>query len=67
MKKHPDEQLDLDFDSPAREIGFAAQYAKPNLLSLVHSQPKTSCDKNTRSDREKILSEVVSYARKLSW
>jgi hypothetical protein len=67
MKKHPDVQLDLNFDSPIAVVDVPVERDQSFSLKLVHSQPKFSNEKNTQSDREKILFEVVSYARKLSW
>lgn len=68
MKKDPNEQLSFDF---ALENATARNRSMDHKigLKLVHcSNIGETANRNDEAlEREKILSSVVSYARKLAW
>jgi hypothetical protein len=70
MKKDPKEQpkqLSLDFDSTAAQFRNATVQLRPMGLTLAYSSgPSTPPDRET-NERELIISQTVSFARKLSW
>lgn len=65
MKKSPSDQLVLDFNSPLPLNDHAC--VKPSSLKLVYSRSENKQKNNEASERERILAEVVAYARTLSW
>lgn len=69
MKKDPKEhakQLSLDFDSPAG-YGIGTPAPRPAGLTLAYSAPSSSSTYKETTERELIISETLSFARKLSW
>ena len=67
MNKIPDGQLNLDFDKLSSSSGNISSCNKPSPLMLVHSVTEISREKKQTTEREKILSDVVSYAKLLNW
>jgi hypothetical protein len=70
MKKDPKEQpkqLSLDFDSTAASFRNVKVQLGPMGLTLAYSSgPSVRPNKET-NERELIISQTVSFARKLSW
>jgi hypothetical protein len=69
MKNDPEEyakQLSFDFDSPLIQTGVDIPVRRTTGLTLVYSAPSASICKET-AERDLIISEALSFARKLSW
>jgi hypothetical protein len=67
MKKYPVEQMDLDFDGSLALGDSSAQVLKPSPLTLVSSRSTVDYKNSDAADRERIISNIVSYAQRLSW
>lgn len=70
MKNDPKEhakQLSLDFDSPLVRNGIDMPAPRPAGLILAYSAPSSPSTNKETSERDLIISETLSFARKLSW
>lgn len=70
MKNDPKEhakQLSLNFDSPLIRGGIDMPALRQAGLTLAYSAPPSATTYKETSERELIISETLSFARKLSW
>jgi hypothetical protein len=71
MKNDPKEhaqQLSLDFDSPAHASGIDTPIRRTMVgLTLAYSAAPTPNVFKDISERDLIISETLSFARKLPW
>lgn len=70
MKNDPKEhakQLSLNFDSFPAHGGSDILKPRPAGLTLAYSSHPTAIVRKEVSERERIISETLSFARKLSW
>lgn len=67
MDKQPNEQLSFDFSNDSQKDVGRSSFARGGELTLVHSRSNTMVSKSHVIQREMILSNIISYARKLSW
>jgi hypothetical protein len=70
MKNDPNEhakQLSLNFDSCPAKCGSDMLKPRPAGLTLAYSTHQSAIGRKEVSERELIISETLSFARKLSW
>lgn len=70
MKNDPKEQakqLSLNFDSEPIRYGKETYPARPVGLVLAYSSGSIGNARQDISERDLIISQAVSFARKLSW
>lgn len=70
MKKDPKEhakQLSLNFDSSPVLSGGDLLKSRPTGLTLAYSSHAPAPVHKETAERELIISETLSFARKLSW
>ncbi|MFZ1180169.1 MAG: hypothetical protein WAN92_01385 [Herbaspirillum sp.] len=70
MKNDPEEhakQLSFDFDSPLIQTGIDIPVRRTAGLTLAYSAPSSASICKETTERDLIISEALSFARKLSW